>query len=475
MNVLLINPPVPHILRESLPPVVEDESGMFPPLGLLYVAAYAEQIPDCVAQVLDCQAEQVTHDALSGRLALAAPDVVGIQVMTFTLIDAIMVARTVRQTCPEALIVVGGPHPTIFPEETIRMPEIDVVIPGEGEFLFASLLQAIAANDAPESVEGVLTKRQPYFTKGLTYIHDLDVLNMPARHLIDQTKYTSPLAMKNPLTTIMSSRGCPARCMFCDRPQMGKKFRMRSAVNVVAEMRQCHEQFGINEFLFYDDTFTVNKQRVFDVCNLLLQDGLRVHWDIRARIDTVTPEMLRQLRKAGCHRIHYGVETGSPRIQTRLKKHLNLGTVREVFHITKQEGIEVLGYFMIGCPDETPDDLQATFDLIRTLPMDYAHIGIFTPYPGTEIYREALEQGIYATDYWREFACQPTPDFTPRYWNQYFSDADLLQYSKLAYKQFYSRPSYIIQRLFKLRSFDEFVRKTRLGVKLLQSLYVKSS
>ena len=471
MNVLLINPPVPNILRESLPSAVEDDSGVFPPLGLLYLAAYAEKVDNCRVQVLDCQAEQIGHDALPAALRKAAPDVVGIQAMTFTLIDAAIVAKTVRQECPDAFIVFGGPHPTLYPEESIRIPEIDAVIPGEGEFLFADLLRALHNGQTPETVPGVLTKRRPHFTMGLKYIHDLDVLEMPARHLINPEKYTSPLAIKNPLTTLMSSRGCPARCIFCDRPQMGKRFRMRSAVKVVSEMRSCYDQFGIHEFLFYDDTFTINKQRVLDICDLLIREDMQIYWDIRARIDTMTPEMLRKLKQAGCHRIHYGVESGSPRIQKRLKKNLDLTSVRDVFKLTQDIGIEVLGYFMIGCPDETEEDLQATLDLIQTLPMDYAHIAIFTPYPGTEIYHEALDTGIYDHDFWKEFASNPVKDFTPKYWNQYFSDQELLAYMKQAYGRFYRRPSYIVKRLTKLRSFDEFLKKATLGIKLLKSVY----
>lgn len=475
MKVLLINPPVPNILRESLPPVVEDETGVFPPLGLLYVAAYAEEIENCSVQVLDCQADKIDHESLTGIIRKISPDVVGIQVMTFTVIDAIIVAKTVRKEAPEAFIVCGGPHPTIFPQETVSLPEVDAVISGEGEYTFSSLIRALQEHKAPESVPEVLTKKEPHFRRPIEHIQDLDKLKLPSRHLIDSSKYNSPLARSNPLTTIMSSRGCPARCIFCDRPQMGKKFRKRSAAKVVEEMRYCKEKLGIREFLFYDDTFTIDKQRALDVCDILLDSGLDVSWDIRTRVDTVTPEIIHKLRQAGCHRIHYGVETGSPLIQKRLRKNLNLEKVNEVFSLTKKEGIEVLGYFMLGCPDETEEEMKKSFDLIRALPMDYVHIGVFTPYPGTEIYAEALSAGFYNNDYWKEFALNPTTDFVPKYWNQYFSDEELLGLMKKAYGQFYGRPSYIFKRLLKLRSMNELFRKGILGFKLLKTVYFDKS
>ena len=470
MKILLINPPAANIIRESLPPVIEDETGVFPPLGLLYIAACVEEAAGCSVQVLDCQAEKIDHQALPAVIRGMAPDLVGIQVMTFTLIDAARTARAVREAQPRAFIVLGGPHPTIYPGESVLLPAVDAVIPGEGERVFKTLVEALQSGKSPERVPGVVTRNTKDLPVVFEYIQNLDDLKMPARHLIDVNKYNSPLARTNPVTTMMSSRGCPYECVFCDRPQMGRKFRARSAVSVVAEMRHCRETLGIGEIVFYDDTFTVDKQRVLDICRLIGDGGLKVSWDIRARIDTVTPDMIRALRKAGCHRIHYGVESGSRRIQKRLRKNLDLERVKSVFALTRQEGIEVLGYFMIGNPDETEDDMKKTFDLIASLPMDYAHIGIFTPYPGTKIYKEALETGFYQDDYWRSFASNPGAEFRPRYWNQYFSDEELLAFMKKAYARFYSRPRYLWERLLKVRSLDELGRKGNLGWKLLRSV-----
>ena len=370
---------------------------------------------------------------------------------------------------PDAFVVFGGPHATIYQKETVQIPQVDAVIPGEGEYVFANFLRAMQKKECPESVKGVLTKNNLGSEVQWDHIADLDQLQMPARDLIDTEKYSSPLAKKNPITTIMSSRGCPARCVFCDRPQMGKHFRKRSAANVVDEMQYCNQELGIGEFVFYDDTFTVDKQRVLDICDMIIERQLKISWDIRARIDTVTEEMIQKLHAAGCHRIHYGVETGSPEIQKRLRKNLDLNRVHKVFSFTKKAGIETLGYFMIGCPDETQEHMKQTFDLIQKLPMDYAHIGVFTPYPGTQIYNEAISSGFYEKDYWKEFATEPKVGFTPKHWNQYFSNEELLTCLKKSYSRFYGRPSYLFRRLMKIRSFDELIRKAVLGFKLLKS------
>lgn len=470
IKVLLINPPTDHILRESLPAVVEDESGRFPPLGLLYVAAYAENVEGCTVKVIDCQVRDFTEEGLVKDIKEFAPDVVGIQAMTFTLIDATITAKAAKKAVPDALVVMGGPHPTIYPSETVSIPEVDAVIPGEGEFIFESLIRALSQGNPPEGVKGVMTKKTKDIPIDFKTIEDLDVLKMPARHLINAEDYTTPLAVKNPITTLMSSRGCPARCIFCDRPAMGKRFRKKSAQAVFREMKYCVEELGIGEIFFYDDTFTVDKQRVFDLCDLIIRDGLDVHWDVRSRVNTVTRELVARMAEAGCHRIHYGVETGSERIQQVIRKNLKMSDVHEVFKYTMDLGVEVLGYFMIGNPTETREDVMMTIDLITKLPMDYAHVAILTPYPATEIYTKALADGVYDHDYWREYSLNPTPDFHPRYWNEHFTDEELLKFSRQAYARFYSRPGYIIRRLTKVRSLNELYQKSRLGFKLLKSL-----
>ena len=470
MKILLINPQTFQLIRESLPAVVEDETGVFPPLGLLYVAAYAERVAGCRVQVVDTQAEGLSMAALEARLAADPPDVVGIQAMTFTLLDALAVARAVRRTAPAATIVFGGPHPTLFPEETVALPEVDVVVCGEGEHAFARLLEALGGGGRLQGIPGVLTRDAP--SDGALqshYIEDMDSLYPPARHLIDPRRYHSALAGGRRVTTMMSSRGCPGRCIFCDRPQMGKRFRKRSAAGVVEEMIECVDRYGVEEIKFYDDTFTIDRSRVLEICRRIGEVGFKVAWEIRSRVDTMTGEMIVALARAGCCRVHYGVESGSARIQQRIGKHLDLGDVCRVFAATRRAGIETLGYFMIGLPGETPWDLDQTMDLLRRLPMDYAHIGIFTPYPGTAVYQQALDDGFFETDYWRQFARHPDPRFRPRFWNEIFTDDQLLKFLQRAYLRFYRRPRYLLEQLRQVRSLKDLAGKVYLGSKLLKA------
>jgi radical SAM superfamily enzyme YgiQ (UPF0313 family) len=473
MKVLLVNPPADHIIRESLPPVVEDSTGCYPPLGLLYVAAYAEGVAGCDVRVLDCQAEKIGCSDLEATIRDVGPDVVGIQAMTFTLIDALAVARAAKRANSACFVVMGGPHPTLYPVETVQLPDVDCVVTGEGEYPFEAMLQALGRGHAVEGIPGVVTRRSLASARPVDEIHhirNLDGLKQPARHLLNPSLYFSPLAAERQVTTMMSSRGCPGKCIFCDRPQMGKVMRKRSAESVVSEMVACVRELGIGEILFYDDTFNIDKARVLEICERILAAGLRVRWSIRARVDTMTPDVIRSLRKAGCTRIAYGVETGSPRLQTLIRKHLDLEQVRAVFAETRSAGIETLGYFMIGLPTETEAEVEETVALMLSMPMDYAHIAVFTPYPGTSIYRDALAEGVYDVDYWRDFARHPTSDFIPRYWNENFTDAGLHQVLQTAYARFYGRPGYMLHRLGKIRSLGEFVSKAALGFRLLSQV-----
>jgi radical SAM superfamily enzyme YgiQ (UPF0313 family) len=232
-------------------------------------------------------------------------------------------------------------------------------------------------------------------------------------------------------------------------------------------MEACTE-LGIYEMLIYDDTFTVNRKRVMDICEEIKRRKLDIGWDVRSRLDTVDREMLKIMRSAGCERIHYGVEAGTEKILKVLKKGITIDQAREVFRWTKQVGIDTLAYFMIGSPTETREDALQTIEVAGSLDADYVHITILTPFPGTQIYFDGLAQGIFEKDFWQQFAADPTPDFKPRYWEEKLSTAEMIELLNYAYKRFYLRPSYVIRRALQVRSVGEFMRKAHAGLKVLR-------
>ena len=236
-------------------------------------------------------------------------------------------------------------------------------------------------------------------------------------------------------------------------------------MNVVNEMEEC-VKLGINEFLIYDDTFTIDRQRVIDVCNEIKRRKLNIGWDIRARVNNIDRELLRKLKEANCERVHYGVESGNPEILKILNKGITIDRVRTTFKQTKEAGISVLAYFMIGCPKETRKEILETIAFAKELKPDFVHITIFTPFPATEIYKMGLKDGIIKEDFWREFAKNPVPGFQPKCWEENFTREELQELIVYAYKSFYTRPSYILRRLTHVRSIGEFKRMARAGLKV---------
>lgn len=471
-RVLLINPPRFNELIGKNPAIVEKHRGFNPPLGILMLAGYLEAHSVHTVEVIDAQPPQYTYDELRAVLANRAFDVVAITAMTFTLIDVFLTCRVVRETHPDAKIVLGGPHVHLYPEETIRRPEVDFLVQGEGEIAFKQFLDAL---EHPELWPHV---------KGLVYIDgegrtvdngiapstaDLDSLGFPARHLIDTTAYTSLLGRSDVITTLFTSRGCPYGCTFCDRPRSPvlSGFRWRSARHVADEMEAC-VAMGIREAFIYDDTFTVRRDRVLELCEEIRQRNLDFRWDVRAHVNTISPDLLKAMAAAGCDRIHYGVESGNDRMLREIKKNSTVAKIKEAFKQTRAAGMETLAYFIVGQQTETLSDIQDSIDLAKELDPNYVHFTIFCPYPGTEIYHRGLQTGIIKEDVWRNFATDPQPGYVLPVWEEKFTRRELKEILVKCYKGFYLRPAYIARGLSRVRSFGELRRKVRAGLSVVR-------
>jgi radical SAM superfamily enzyme YgiQ (UPF0313 family) len=453
------------------PEIIEEERGHNPPLGLLYLAGYLEKHSHHEISVLDAQAEELTYEQLEQVIIQKNADVVGIEAMTFTLIDVINTVQLVKKANPETKVVLGGPHVHIYPEETISLPGVDFLVQGEGERSFHYLIEHMNKPDQLKEAKGFVFKENgKVINTGISdSIYDLDNIPFPARHLTNIEKYSSLLARRDIITTMFTSRGCPYRCTFCDRPfspVIGREFRYRSAKNIVDEMEEC-THMGIYEFLIYDDTFSVRKDRVIDLCDEIARRKLKIGWDVRAHVNTVTPDLIKAMRKAGCDRIHYGVEAGNDRMLKLIKKNSTVTRIKDAFKWTKENGIETLAYFIIGQQTETRKDIEDTLRLAKEIDPNYAHFTILCPYPATEIYLEGLKMGIIKEDVWKKFAQNPTHDFQPPYWEEIFTAQELRDTLVECYKDFYMRPGYIIKNMLQIRSMGEFKRKVKAGLKVM--------
>ena len=469
MRVLLINPPVARMIRTVLPAGVEKNRGSSPPLGLLYIASMLRNRGVADVSVLDAQAEGLLLPQIRQRIRELRPSLAGITAMTFTLPDVLDCASAVKDLFPEVPVVVGGPHAGIYPRLTLEHhPAIDFVLRGESEASFCLLVQALGGRGSLDAVPGLTYRRSDGIRENAPGepAEDLDSLPLPARDLLDPGLYTSVLSGASRVTTMITGRGCPYRCTFCYRPPWDMRYRARSAPGVVAEMAACADM-GIGEIFFYDDTFNLRRSRVIDICREVLRQGLRVGWDARCRVDLLDAELLGWMRRAGCRRLHLGVETGSPRQMESCRKGIRLDQAREAFDLARLAGIDTLAYFMLGFPGETEEEMTETIRFALSLPARYAQFAVVLPFPGTELYASEQRGAPPGWDPWKRFAAHPDRDFHPPRARGPVSDRRLESILRRAYRVYYRRPSYLLRSLAGVRSWQELEQKGRVGLRIL--------
>jgi anaerobic magnesium-protoporphyrin IX monomethyl ester cyclase len=469
MKVLLINPPSKSLIRTFAPDCITEEMGFYPPMGLMYVASYAlEALGDRFQiEILDAQVEKIDDRALETYLEKERPDIVGITCMTFLIIDALKVARIVKTIKPETVVIMGGVHPTIYPKEVISQPEIDAVVIGEGELAFSELLDALSKRKSLSGIKGVAYKEngRVFINPPGGFIQNLDSLPIPDRGLLPYKKYYNLLGTgKEYMTGLLTSRGCPHNCVFCTS-WYGRICRMRSPENVVKEIEVCAEM-GITDFNVVDDTYTISRKRVLSIADLIIKKGLKITMDINARVDQVDQEMLDKLARAGCNRIRFGVESGSPEVLKNLKKGITLEQVRQAFEMAKKAGMITFAYFMVGSPGESVKEVKQSIRLAKEIDPDFVQFLITTPFPASELYQMGLDKGIFKHDYWREFSENPNSSFIPEWWTENFSPQELVKWQKRAHLRFYYRPEYIWNQLKKVKSFRELRRKAQAGLRI---------
>lgn len=490
MRILLLNPPaeftVPEYANREKPTENQalgtEDFGLFPPLGLLYIlAALRQKTPEHELFFLDCIAEHAGHAQLSARIAAIRPDVVGITSFTMALYDVCHAARTIRAVCPDAHLCMGGHHSIAFPFEAAALPEFDSIVVGEGENAFPALIKALSRKEAFTSIPGVYTKASiqqhgklsPPDSRFLTqnivppaYIENIDLLAPPDRSVIQHIKYHSIVGVSDRLATMISSRGCPYHCTYCDVPF--KQYRERSLVSVADEIRGCLDM-GYDEVHFYDDLFNITSERVIAFCDETVRRGYRFTWDFRGRVNSVTRESLLRAKAAGCRMISFGVETGSDEGLRLLRKNSTTEQIRRVFRWCRELGIVTIADFMIGMPFErSSEDVRRNVDFLLELDPDYAQFSILSLFPNTEMFAEAAARGLIAPERWEAFARNPALDFNVDHWEEFLSISQLLGLQKEAYRRFYFRPRYIWRSLISTSSWHEFTAKLNGVYKLLK-------
>jgi radical SAM superfamily enzyme YgiQ (UPF0313 family) len=466
MKVLLIWPTQENPVMPGPPKTILNEAGAYPPIGLVQLATNVRARGNHEIRIIDMILENLNMEKLEKIISEERPDAVGITVNTLYLGDGYNAFKTVKKVSKDIITIAGGPHVCAFPKEAIGLDEVDIAFYGEADFAFSDLLDRLSAKKPVEDIPGVITKRSTRIPGKSVSIENLNDIPVPDRRLLDYKKYNSILSADNPITIMMTSRGCPYKCAYC--PAGGTKMRARSVESMTGEVESCLN-LGIENIFFFDELFTFNKKRVNDICAEFSRRKLRFFWHIRARINDIDEPLLELLAKSGCRLIQFGIESGTERIQSVMNKNLDLKRVEKVISMTRKAGILAYGNFMIGSPTETEDEIMRTIDFSIRLKLDFAVFAITMLLPGTDYFNMAVKKGYVKPDMWETYAKDPSKNIENCYWPGEFSKEKLNELCVKAYKSFYMRPGYVLNYLSRIATPAQVLNQLKSGLNVFKN------
>lgn len=455
-NVLLVYPPISKMERYG------SGLGLFGgnqiPLGIFYLASYLRKngVP---VHAIDGETRRLTADDIVKTITERGTNILGISSTTVAFHRALELARAVKLRHPQVITVIGGPHVSILPAQPLAFPEFDFAVRNEGELTLMELIRRLENGESIHDVEGLTHRVDGKIVVNGTrpYLEDLNTLPFPAFDLIPDVDIYSPPPFnytRRPVINIITSRGCPFKCTFCETATFGRKIRMRSPENIVDEIELAMSRFGAREIAFVDDTFTVDTKRVRQVFTLARERGLSFPWSCMSRVDTVDDDFLAFIRERGCWYIALGIESGDEEILRVIKKNIKLAQVEKVVATCRKLGMVTKGFFMIGHPNETVGTIDATIRFAKRLKLDHVVVTINTPMPGSEQYERASEFGAIDESSWQNF----------NYWNPVFTPSGLTREVMLAKQKefirgFYLRPGVLLRNLQILLSNPDYLRE----------------
>jgi anaerobic magnesium-protoporphyrin IX monomethyl ester cyclase len=380
---------------------------------LAYIAAVLEKenidvmILDCYAEGYDNEEDKgegyilvgLNEEDIKKKIREFCPNYVGASVpLTSEINNSIRIGKLVKEVNPNIKFILGGLHVSNNPLKTLDMsPETDFIILGEGEYRFLKLVKG------ERDFDGLVIAKKKDVKPALSRIEDLDALPFPARHLLRMdlylkiNKHISPYPKRERTEQILTSRGCPGRCIFCSSSNFwGYNFRKRSAENVIREMKQLIKDYGVQEFQFTDDTMTLDKERAIKIFNMMIPLNVSFCMANGVFVNTLTEEMIKKMSEAGCYQITFSVESGSKKVLKLMKKHVDLDRVKPLVRFAKKHGISCHATFVLGIPGETKDDIKKTFRFASDCDFDSASFFIVSPLPGSELYDNCLKKGYLA-------------------------------------------------------------------------------
>ncbi len=449
-----------------------NEATMYPPLGIAYLASVVESM-GVKAKIIDANVLQLQNDTVFKQIKKFNPDLVAISVNIVTCRSGIELAKEVKKKLKK-LVILGGPHATAAPENVLVKSKADCIVRQEGE---VTIKEIIEKNGKFTDIDGItyMKKGKIITNKDRALITDLDTIPFPAYHLLPELKKYKSKARKFPIGSIISSRGCPYACIYCNKSIFGFKFRSRSPKNFVDEVELLVNKYGAKQIDILDDNFTLNIENAEKILDLIIEKkmGIAINLQNGVRADRLTRKLVKKMKQAGVVRAGIGIESGSPRMLKIMKKTLNLSKVIKAIEWFREEDIVVTGFFMIGLPGETEASMRKTIDFAKKANPHIANFSIVVPLPGTELYEmidkkggftknidSGLETGFLSSNFYYRF-----DNLAPE---------TILKYQRMAYSEFYFRPSKAIEMITTIRSSNELKWTMNSAANMLGDVFVKS-
>lgn len=440
----------PYLLEErygKLAPL----GATLPHLGLLMLGAVLKRGGHRV-RVWDASAQGAGYEKTAAEAERFRPDIIALTAVTPSIVKTVKLAEILKALYPSVPVIIGGPHFTAVPEATLQdHPIFDYGVMGEGEYTIVDLVEQLAAGNRTPTVAGVAFRRngKVAFGPDRPPIQDLDGLPFPAWDLLDDFpgRYRPALFKYKtlPAMHVVSSRGCPNNCIFCDTSVFKKRIRYHSAEYVLEMAAHLADNYKIREIIFEDDQFLLNKERVIKICEGFLTAGRKISWSCSGRVNSVNDKaLLLLMKRSGCWQINYGVESGNQKILDFAQKGITLDQVESAVNLTRKAGIRSKAYFIFGLPFETEETMQHTIDFARRIPLDDMSVFTLTPFPGSRMYAIAAQHGTLQNDYEKMNLLDVV------YVPHGLTEKKLMDYRRRFMKAFYLRPGIVWNYLKRL-------------------------
>jgi len=419
---------------------------LMPPLGIMYIAASAIKAGYSI-KFIDMEAEAISFDKLGKIVKDINPKLVAIGCLSSLFKNVITLSKIIKLHI-DIPIIVGGTHTLIDPDSIMKIGTIDYCVRGESDFTIIPLLDYLLKGKGKiEELRGISYKKdnKVIHNKAAELIDNLDKIPFPARHILKHNLYYHPFVKGKSCATIITTRGCPFSCIFCF--PIYKKMRRRSIENVISEIKEVIREYNIKDFEFFDETFNLNPKWVIGFCNELVEQNIKIRWRARCRPDLFTREMTKIMKKAGCYMISMGVESGNDKTLKWLNKRYTIDQINKAIDFITEAGIELHGYFILGSPVETKEDMVRTIEFACRPNFDFVTFSILTPYPGTKLFDIALKEG-YLENYDKNDYSNQIGMVTALLKHPTMTADEIQKLFKFAYRRFYFRPGQMI-KLFK--------------------------